>query len=149
MILGYDRSESSRHAANWATSQLLTGGKLVLVHACRPQHLPPAPLIGSSERRKLGRAILDELALDGEDALLDVDLHTEVSDDDPVNALIDAARRHDACAIVLGAKDHSRLHGMLGTVTTELLKISPVPVITVPLSATARQLPRHHRAEGR
>lgn len=135
MILGYDRSESSRHAARWATSELLAGGKLVIVHACRSQHLPPAPLSTQSERHDLGRAILDELMLDGEDALLDIDLETEVSDDDPVRALIDAARRHNARAIVLGAKHHSRLRKALGTVTTELLKTSPVPVITVPLSA--------------
>lgn len=134
MIVGYDRSESSRHAASWAASQLLAGGKLVLVHACQPQHLP-SPLSNPGERRNLGRAILDELMLDGEDTLLDIDLQTEVSDEDPVSALIDAASRHHAYAIVLGAKHHSRLHEALGTVTTELLKTSPVPVITVPLSA--------------
>lgn len=136
MVLGYDRSESSRHAASWATSQLLTGGKLVIVHACRPQHLPAAPLSTQRERHDLGRAILDELVLDGEDALFDINLESEVSDIDPVRALIDAARRHEARAIVIGAKHHSRLHEALGTVTTELLKTSPVPVIAVPLRAT-------------
>ena len=50
-----------------------------------------------------------------------------------MTALIDAARRHKARAIVIGAKHHSRLHKALGTVTTELLKTSPVPVFTVPL----------------
>lgn len=136
-MLGYDRSEGSRHAADWAANQLLAGGKLVIVYASRAQHLPPAPLSTEGERRDLGRAILDELMLDGEETLLDVDLQTEVSDDDPVSALIDAARRHDARAIVLGAKHHSRLHEALGTVTTELLKRSPVPVIAVPPSASS------------
>lgn len=142
-VLGYDRSESSRHAARWAASELFSGGKLVIVYACRPQHVPPSPLSTRSQRRHLGRAILDELMLEGDKALFDVDLETEISDDDPVSALIDAARRHDARAIVLGAKHHSRLHEALGTVTTELLKASPVPVITVPLSAarTSRQAP--------
>lgn len=126
MVLGYDRSESSRHAARWATSELLAGGKLVIVHACRPQHLPPAPLSTRGELHDLGRAILDELMIDGEDALFDIYLETEVSDDDPVCALIDAVRRHNARAIVLGgAKQRSRLHEALGTVTTELLKTSP------------------------
>jgi quercetin dioxygenase-like cupin family protein len=37
---------------------------------------------------------------------------------------------------VIGAKHHSRLHEALRTVTTELPKTSPVPVITVPLSAS-------------
>jgi nucleotide-binding universal stress UspA family protein len=135
MVLGYDRSESSRHGASWAANQLSAGGKLVIVYATRPQHLLPALLSSQGERHDLGRAILDELMLDGEELLLDIDLETEVSDDDPVSALIGAARRHDARAIVLGAKHHSRLRQALGTVTTELLKSSPVPVITVPLSA--------------
>jgi len=136
MVLGYDRSESARHAASWATNEQLSGGKLVIVHACRPLHAPPAPLSTASERHDLGRALLDELMLDGDEELLDIDLTTEVSDEDPVVALIDAARRHDARAIVIGSKHHTRLHEALGTVTTELLKTSPVPVITVPLSAS-------------
>lgn len=136
MVLGYDRSDSSRHAASWVTNQLLAGGRLVIVYACRRQHLPSTPPSTLGERHDLGRAILDELLLDGEEALLDIDLETEASDDDPVSALTDAARRHNACAIVLGAKHHSRLHKALGTVTTELLKTSPVPVIAVPMTAS-------------
>jgi nucleotide-binding universal stress UspA family protein len=133
MVLGYDRSESARHAASWATSDLSSGGKLVIVYACRPLHAPPPPLNTASERHELGRALLDELMLDGDEHLLDIDFATEVSDENPVTALIDAACRHRARAIVIGAKHHSRLHKALGTVTTELLKTSPVPVFTVPL----------------
>ncbi|MFI5008909.1 MAG: universal stress protein [Solirubrobacterales bacterium] len=136
IVLGYDRSESARHAASWVTNELHSGGKLVIVYACRPLHAPPAPLSTTSERHEFGRALLDELMLDGDEELLDIDLATEISDEDPVTALIDAARRHEARAIVIGAKHHSRLHEALGTVTTELLKTSPVPVITVPLSAS-------------
>ncbi len=136
MILGYDRSQSARHAASWVTNELRSGGKLVIVYACRPLHAPPAPLSTASERHEFGRALLDELMLDGDDELLDIHFTTEVSDEDPVRALIDAARHHEARAIVIGAKDHSRLHEALGTATTELLKTSPVPVITVPLSAS-------------
>jgi nucleotide-binding universal stress UspA family protein len=132
MVLGYDRTESSRHAVRWAAGELASGGKLVIVHACRAQHMPPGPLRTPGERHDEGRAVLDELLLDGDDALFDIDFETQVSDRDPAAALIDAAQRHDACAIVLGAKPHSRLHEALGTVTTELLRTSPVPVITVP-----------------
>jgi nucleotide-binding universal stress UspA family protein len=116
--------------------ELAAGGKLVIVYACWSQHTPPSPLSTADERRDEGRAVLDELLLGGNDALLDVELETQVSDQDPAAALVEAARRHGASAIVLGARHHSRLHGALGTVTTELLKTSPVPVITVPLSAT-------------
>lgn len=135
MVLGYDRSESSRHAARWAAGELAAGGKLVIVYACRSQHMPPTPLSNAGQRHEQGRAILDELMLDGDPALFDIELETEVSDRDPAAALIDTADRHRARAIVLGAKPHSRLHEAIGTVTTELLRSSPVPVITVPLSA--------------
>ncbi len=135
LVLGYDRSESSRHASRWAARELRAGGKLVIVYACRAQHVPPAPFGTRAERRREGRAIVDELVLDGDEALLDIDLQSKVSEQDPASALIDAARRHNARAIVIGAKPHSRLHKALGTVTTELLGRSPVPVIAVPLSA--------------
>jgi nucleotide-binding universal stress UspA family protein len=135
MILGYDRSESSRHAAAWATRELMPAGRLVIVHACRPLHTPPAPLSTSGQRHDLGRALLDELLLEGDEELFDIDFTTEVSDEDPVSALIDAARRHHARAIVIGGNQHSWLIDALGTVASELLKTSPVPVITVPFTA--------------
>jgi nucleotide-binding universal stress UspA family protein len=135
VVLGYDRGESARHAVSWATSELMSTGKLVIVHACRPLHTLPVPLRTPGERHQFGRALLDELLLDGEESLFDLDFAMEVSDEDPVTALIDAAREHHARAIVIGARQHSRLSEALGTTTGELLKTSPVPVITVPLSA--------------
>jgi nucleotide-binding universal stress UspA family protein len=131
-VLGFDRDDSSRRAANWAVEELRPDGKLVIVHACRPQHAPPSPLSSSHEREQLGRAIVDELLLAGQDSLRDLELAVEVLDEDPASALIDAAKRHDARAIVIGCEPHSRLHRALGVVTDELLKTSPVPVIAVP-----------------
>ncbi len=135
LVLGYDRTESSRRAVSWALRDLPADGKLVIVHACRPLHAPPSPLSSGEERADLGRAVVDELLLEGEDAMFDIDVATEVSDEDPVTALLDAARRHGARAIVVGSDEHSPLHKALGTVTTELQRTSPVPVITVPLEA--------------
>lgn len=132
LVLGYDRTDSSRRAARWAAGELHPNGKLVIVHACRPLHAPPSPLSTAKERHELGRAMIDELFLEGEDSLFDADLVTEVSDEDPVSALTQAARRHGARAIVVGCEQHSRLHKALGTVTSELLKSSPVPVTVVP-----------------
>jgi nucleotide-binding universal stress UspA family protein len=132
LVLGYDRTDSSRWAARWAANELPPNGKLVIVHSCRPLHAPPPPLTTSQERQRLGRAVIDELLLEGEDSLFDVNIATEVTDDDPVTALTEAARRHGACAIVVGCEQHSRLHKGLGTVTSELLKTSPVPVTAVP-----------------
>lgn len=132
LVLGYDRTESSRRAARWAARELSADGKLVIVHSCRPLHAPPPPFSSSQQRASLGNAVIDELLLESDDSLFDIDFETEVSDDDPVNALTQAARRHHASAIVVGCEQHSRLHNALGTVTSELLKSSPVPVIAVP-----------------
>jgi nucleotide-binding universal stress UspA family protein len=132
LILGYDCGESARHAVSWATRELESGGKLVIVHACRTLHGLPAPLSTPDERHQFGRALLDELMLDGNDGLLDIDFALEVSDEDPVTALTEAARRHHASAIVVGCKQHSRLHKVIGTVTSELLAHSSVPVTAVP-----------------
>jgi len=132
LIVGYDGSESARAAASWAAGTLPANGRLVLVYASRPLHAPTSPLVSADERRRLGQAFLDELALDGEQKLLDVPAHAEVLDEDPVRALVEAAHRHRASGIVVGCEQHSRLHRALGTVTSELLLRSPVPVTVVP-----------------
>jgi len=134
LILGYDRTASSRGAATWAVNELLPNGKLVVVHSCRPLHAPSSPLSSSQERHRFGRALIDELMLEGSDSLFEVDVEAEISDDDPVTALTDAARRHDARAVVIGHEAHSRIHRALGTVTSGLLDACPVPVVAVPLS---------------
>jgi len=139
LVVGYDGSDGARAAASWAARALPAQGSLVLVYACRALHAPPLPLASTQERKRVGQAFLDELALDGEDALLDVFAHTEVVDEDPVSALVDSARRHHASAIVVGCERHSRLHRAIGTVTSELLIRSPVPVTAVPSGATRRE----------
>jgi nucleotide-binding universal stress UspA family protein len=132
LVLGYDRSDASRAAASWAASQLQPDGRLVIVHALRPLHAPPSPLVTHEQRVELGRAVVDELLLEGEDSMRDLELAAEVLDEDPVSALIDAASRYGADAIVVGSGRHSRLHKALGVVTDGLLSRSPVPVIAVP-----------------
>lgn len=137
LVLGYDGSESARRAAHWALGELVGDGKLVVVHSSRPLHAPPSPLSTPHERAERGRAILDELLLEGEDSLFDVDIATEISGEDPVKALLQAAEAHGASAIVVGSEHHSRLRRTLGTVTSELLRTSPVPVISVPWDGAA------------
>lgn len=139
LVVGYDRTDSARLAADWAARDLLPAGKLVIVHALRPLHAPASPLASAEERLQLGHALIDELLLEAEAPLLDVEFQAVVSDRDPVNALIDAARHHGARAIVVGSERHSPLHKALGTVTSELMQHSPVPIMVVPVSA-AREL---------
>ncbi len=132
LAVGYDRTEGSRRAVSWAASQLLPDGKLVIVHAGKPLHAPPSPLSTHDERAELGRALIDELLLEGEESLRELDLTAEILDRDPVTALVEAATRHDASAIVIGHERHSRLHRAVGDLTSELLDASPVPVIAIP-----------------
>lgn len=92
--------------------------------------------------------MIDELFLEGTDSLFDIDIQAEISDHDPVTALIDVARRHGARAIVVGCEQHSRLHKALGTVTSELLKTSPVPVIAVPFPSPTATAPTVTKSGG-
>jgi nucleotide-binding universal stress UspA family protein len=137
LVLGYHRSDGARAAASWAAEQLLPDGKLVIVHSSRPQHTPPSPLSTPRERHETAQAVIDELLMEDSGELFDIDIEAEVSDRDPVSALIDAAQRHGAQGIVVGHEHHSRLHNALGTVTSGLLGASPVPVVSVPPDAGA------------
>lgn len=76
--------------------------------------------------------MFDDLLLEGEDALLETIVDTELSDADPVSALTDAAERHEADGIVVGHEPHSRARRAIGTVTSELLAHATLPVIVIP-----------------
>jgi nucleotide-binding universal stress UspA family protein len=131
LVVGYDRRPAARAAVGWAAEQL-RGGRLVIVFATRPLHSPSSPLEPAQERRRFAGAAIDELLLEAEDALLDCDVTTEISEQDPVTALTEAARRHRADAIVLGSQRHSALREAIGTVTGALLERSQVAVTVVP-----------------
>ena len=132
LVVGYDGSDGSRTAVSWAAGVLPTDGRIVLVYSCRPLHAPRSPLATPAERRRLGRAVIDELMLEAPKQLLEREVAAEISDRDPVRAMTAAARRHGASGIVVGTQRHSRLQKAIGTVTGELLKSSPVPVTVVP-----------------
>ncbi len=140
LVVGYDRGESSRAALAWATAELDPKGKLVIVYACRPLHAPPSPLASSNERSNLGHTTIDELMLESDPRMLDLDIATEVVDQDPASALLDAAKRYDASKIVVGLDEHSRLHQAIGTVITALRKSSPVPVVGVSADGTSLEV---------
>lgn len=76
--------------------------------------------------------MFDELALDGDNELLETLGQTELSDADPVSALTDAAARHQADGIVVGHEAHSRARRAIGTVTGELLSRARIPVTVIP-----------------
>ncbi len=59
--------------------ELAPDGKLVIVHSCRPLHAQPSPLSTAQERHRDGRAMIDELFLDGDEALFDIEVQAEIS----------------------------------------------------------------------
>ncbi len=144
LVVGYDRTESAAGAVAWAAREIAGAGKLVLVHACRGLHTPPSPLSSTKERQEMGRALIDELMLEGDDSLFALDVEADISEHDPVTALIDAAERHRARMIVVGCEHHAALHKALGTVTSELMRRSPVPVTVVGPEAAPGRSPRAH-----
>ncbi len=61
-----------------------------------------------------------------------IELTAEVSDLDPVHAVLAAADTHDADAIVMGTRGHTGLrHAILGSVAEGVLRQAKCPVITV------------------
>jgi nucleotide-binding universal stress UspA family protein len=136
-VVGYDGSEEARHAAVWAARRVAADGRLVLVHAYRPHHRWPSTsaLQSSEELRDHGRALIEELLMDANGALLDLDLEIEVEDDDPAHALIASALHHEASEIVLGAHHSRRADSLFGDVVAELVRTAPIPVCIVPLVA--------------
>ena len=132
-VVGYDGSESARAAVDWAVSTLPAGATIVLVYASRSLHTP-APPGALEDRLGAARACFDELVLEADEDLLARPIETEVSAMDPASALIDAADRHGAGAIVVGLDRHTRLSSAFGTVATELLRRSRIPVAAVPVA---------------
>jgi nucleotide-binding universal stress UspA family protein len=135
IVVGYDGSPEARYAASWAARRVAPNGKLVLIHACRPRRrwLALAILRTAIERSDRGRALIDELLMDGDEALLDIHVEARILDEDPAHALIEAARRYQAQEIVVGSHHRSRLDAVYGDVAAELVRSAPVPVCVVPL----------------
>ena len=136
LVVGYDRGESARAAVDWSARQLPADGRLVVVFAEKPLHAPQSPLSSAAERRRFAGAAIDELLLERPTARCSTARSSRRSPGRTRSAR--CARPPGATAprrIVLGSQQHSRVHQAIGTVTSSLLKDSPVPVTVVPSPA--------------
>ena len=138
MVVGYDGSEPSRAALSLAARRAGRRGLVFVVHA---YELPP-DFLGSpnfdrllSERKDHGRAMLDAIALTGNDELLDTEYEAELIGGPPAQAIADVARVRDADEIVVGARGLGRVRALLGSVSHELLHIADRPVLVIPAAA--------------
>ncbi|OKI71435.1 universal stress protein [Streptomyces sp. MJM1172] len=133
VVLGYDESPGAERALHVALEVATAFGEpLVLVYGAA------APGATGEEYRahreavlQAGRSALARAVAAADEA--GVPSTVEVVDEKPAQALLDAARRHDARVIIVGSWGDSPIRGaLLGSTPHKLLHLSPVPVLCVP-----------------
>ncbi|MFI5640493.1 universal stress protein [Streptomyces goshikiensis] len=133
VVLGYDESPGAERALHVALEVAAAFGEpLVLVYGAA------APGVTGEEYRahreavlQAGRSALARAVAAADEA--GVPSTVEVVDEKPAQALLDAARRHDARVIIVGSWGDSPIRGaLLGSTPHKLLHLSPIPVLCVP-----------------
>jgi nucleotide-binding universal stress UspA family protein len=134
LVVGYDGSETARKAVDYAARRAGSGGKVYVVHA----YGPPPDLLGHpdygrmlEEHQSHGRALLDELAKDG-DALRETDYETELLEAPAGAAILKVAETRGAEEIVVGSRGHGALRSVLGSVSHDVLHGARVPTVVIP-----------------
>jgi nucleotide-binding universal stress UspA family protein len=135
ILLAVDGSEHAEHAAKIATElgQCVESAELRIVVAYDP--IPPylgEPNLQLAIDTRLEEAqqILQK-AIDaiGETHL---DVHTELIEGDPAEAIIDVAKTRDSDIIVMGSRGLGRLAGLvLGSTSQKVVSHAPCPVLIV------------------
>ncbi|MFN8035997.1 MAG: universal stress protein [Acidimicrobiia bacterium] len=134
LVLGVDGTPGSRRAAEYATHLAAAlDAPVVAIFALRPAaefllDLPPSSV--EEWTGLLERELRDDwcrpLAKAG------IPYTTQLVEREPVAALIDAADRHRAAMIVVGANHHGSLHRLAGSKIARLVHEAHRPVVVVP-----------------
>ncbi|MEU8499490.1 universal stress protein [Streptomyces lavendulae] len=138
VVLGYDESPGAERALHVALEVATAFGEpLVLVYgAAAPGATGEEYRAHREAVRQAGRSALARAVGAADEA--GVPSTVEVVDDKPAQALLDAAKRHDARVIVVGTWGDSPIRGaLLGSTPHKLLHLSPVPVLCVPTADEA------------
>ena len=135
--VGFDDSGESWHALERAASlAAATGGSVRVIHALRPLTIPPsAPLSPVETELELRR--LAELATGRALASLSkaVSPESRLVPGDPVRVL-EAEAQRDLDLLVLGSRAFGPVRRvLLGSVSSEVVRLAPCPVMVVPRSA--------------
>lgn len=133
VVLGYDESPGAERALRVALEVATAFGEpLVLVYgAAAPGPTGEEYRAHREALRQTGRSALAHAVEAADEA--GVPSTVEVVDDKPAQALLDAARRHDARVIIVGTWGDSPIRGaLLGSTPHKLLHLSPIPVLCVP-----------------
>jgi len=134
LVVGYDGSGCAHRALDETTRLAKDlGDEVVIVFGYDPGVLE-APE-GAAEHREVVRRFGEKVTAEALEraAGLGIDAEIELIPERPVGALIDAASRHDARAIVVGSYGESPIKGaILGSTPHKLLHLAERPVLVVP-----------------
>lgn len=136
-VVGYDGSHEAQRALDYAAERADGGDKLFVVSAvAQPPDFYGGPelqhFIDSAHRRG------EELLAEARDRLRDTpDVETELLEGDPAEAIVRVAEVRGADEIVIGSRGLGRVRAVLGSVSHDVLHLSPVPVVVVPPLAAA------------
>ena len=129
VVLGADGSAGSRAALRWASEHV--SGEIHVVRAVSPS-LELLEAVFQVE----STPVLDDAASEIDAAVgalpATVTVTRHVIEDNPPNALLDAAHRFEVDAIVVGSNGHERFGHLVGANIGRLLHVSDVAVVVVP-----------------
>ena len=133
LVVGFDGTECSLKALESAIEFAKgLGDSLVIVFGYEPGSYGEE----HSAHRDAVREVAEGITAKGLELARAADVPAEVDliAERPVDALISAAKRRDARAIVVGSYGEAPLKGaILGSTPHKLLQLSPLPVICVPM----------------
>lgn len=134
VVLGYDESPGAQHALTVALDVARHyATNVVLVYGTAPPNSEMGEEFRSHHEalEQLGRTAIGK-AVEAADAA-GIETVVELVSANPVDALLEAADRHDATVIVVGTWGESPLRGaILGSTPHKLLHLSKRPVLCVP-----------------
>jgi nucleotide-binding universal stress UspA family protein len=138
VLIGIDGSEHSFAAAALAGRLLAPGrDQIALYHSCDTVSLAESvnPAIHERACQAVSRVIFEE-AKTRLPREFQADVETIVGDTPQSQALVEAAERHGAAMIAVGARGLGKLQGLLlGSVSSSVVRSSRVPVLVVRASA--------------
>ncbi len=132
IVVGYDGSDCAKRALGKAADLAKDlGDGLVVVFGYEPRGYGGGEVPSHREAvKEFGEAAVGEAAELA--AASGVEVETEMRANTAVNSLVEVAEERNARMIVVGTHGDSPLKGaILGSVTHELVHVSPIPVLLV------------------
>jgi nucleotide-binding universal stress UspA family protein len=131
LVVGYDGSEASRSALDYAAARV-NGGKLFVVTAV----VPPPEWMGApgwqqivDQEHERGSKLLDDAC---EQLPERIDCSKELLEGPAAEAIVNVADVRHADEIVVGSRGLGRVRAVLGSVSHDVLHLAECPVVVVP-----------------